>query len=127
MSALECWLRAEVSGAGATLGFFVRAYGVLLAGFAYYTLPGYLQMLERTVISFHYFPFHHLPLGPMTPDGLWSMRASFLVCSCCCALGVAARSCFAASSALMLYVMQLRQPKDPREMRRPPPSTAAPT
>ncbi|KAL1508732.1 hypothetical protein AB1Y20_004827 [Prymnesium parvum] len=107
MAGEVAWWRAPVPGAGSTVGAFTRLVGVVLVAFAQATFPVYIQKLDHTILSFHYFPFHHLPFGPLSRVGLEWIRTALTVSGTFCALGVCTCCSLVAAALMMLYIMQL--------------------
>ena len=76
----------------AQLGCFCSAYGLLLAAFAYSTLPSYLNLLELTSFAFPFPPFDQLPVLPVLPARvLAALRWALVGCGAGLAAGVAPR------------------------------------
>lgn len=110
LDALADWLHRPAPAA--PLGCFARAYGLLLAVFAYDTLASYLQLLELTVVAFPFAPFDHLSLPVLSAPTMSALRWVIVACGTGLATGVAARQCLLCATPLLIYVTQLVRAPD---------------
>ena len=92
---------------GLETALFCRGFGLILAAFAHFTLPGYLHAIENTVLVFPFEPWHHLPLGPLEPAAMERARLALLGSGCLLALGLLPRLALAVSMPLVMYFTQL--------------------
>jgi vitamin K-dependent gamma-carboxylase len=96
---------AEVDGLGAAI--FCRAFGACVVYFAYYTLPGYFQLIENTVLAFTYVPWHHLPLAPISLPLLEALRLAMVCSGLMLTVGILPRACLALAGGGTSYVLSL--------------------
>ena len=103
---LSDWLHR--SAPAAPLGCFARAYGLLLAAFAHFTLAKYLKQLELTTLTFPFAPFDGLLVLPVLPaSAMTALRWALVGCGTGLAAGVAPRPCLLAATPLLVYFTQL--------------------
>ena len=105
LHSLSDWLHRPAPAT--PLGCFARAYGLLLAGFAHFTLASYLQLLELTALTFPFAPFDRLPLPVLPAPAMTALRRALVGCGAGLAVGVAPRPCLLAAAPLLIYFIQI--------------------
>ena len=97
--------------AGRAVSLFCRGFGVIIVMFAASTVPPYLSILEKTVLVFPYYPWHHLPLPVLEPAQMEHLRKVLIACGAGVTCGLAPRCCLLAAGCIIAYFVQLDRSK----------------
>ena len=97
----------SVNGVGTAI--FCRGFGLCVMFFSHFTLPFYVDRLQRTVLTFSYPPWSLLaPLGePHSMGHLSLVQCALLACGGGLTLGLLPRICLVCTFALLLHVLAL--------------------